>query len=805
MPMKQRDGIEIITDRKNMSGEEKAPVVLLLFLIAGVLGILLFFKSFNSVDYPAWLILPSAIVFCWTIWYSFSYYKKWFLILLSAAILVCAFVAWMQWDILREQMIHVKSSLQGEAELENMQVTLLALLFTVVLSFLLFTIEYLMKSHGLIYLFITLLLLLSSFINIHVNVETVFLLVLFQLAFWTIHLTQGHSTKVRSSVFLRTRLAGKSGIVMSFIFTISFAVVLSLVMIFSQHLYDSVYGAEGYVYRSIQNLSGGANNLITGGKISQSNLYRTGTEHLIVASDLQPTETLYLRGFSGGEYTGGDWTRSSDEEVLEKVVRDADDWKSSLASGWQPGEVSIFYHQMYVAMNVLSGAAEEVSLLTLQHSNGEYNMENIYSPYYGAYLNSNLSDDTAKEDKYYEYYYFEQKDMQIDWEYDLETYFERLGVTANDFTSVNYILQMEEDRRLYRKLQTDYMAQIGEFYTQVPTEILPRLTALVEENPLTDLDEITAFILYTLHSNASYSMTPGGAPLNQDIVEYFLFERKEGFCEHFAAAATLMYRLYGIPARYVTGYKVEPSDFKEQKFSDILGTLVTQAVVTDEAAHAWVEIFLEDYGWTPIEVTPSSNGATVVSYPGFDKSKLEQIWEEKDWDVSIPSLTVRNNTTDSSEIKKGENSDFLINIKINWEKYRDLGLVLITCLCYSILLLPLLLDYRRLQLQRKMDTWDCRAVFHRLMEALHFSGLLLEYTGSEPDFAEQFAQAVPVISGEEAEKMAAIVSKAAFGPEKPDIKEDEFVRFIYRCTVRSIYAELTRPKKIVFRFIKAFG
>ena len=803
MLRKQRNRIEITTNGKNTSGEEKAPVVLLLFLIAGVLGILLFFKSFNSVDYPAWIILPAAIVLCWTIWYSFLYYKKWFLILLFAALLVCAFVAWLQWNILWEQMIHVKSSLQGEVELENMQVTLLTLIFMVFLSFLLFAVEFLIKSHGLLYLFTTALLLLSSFINIHVNVETVFLLVLFQLAFWTIHLTQGRSTRVRPCVFLRTRLAGKSGIMLSLVFTISFTVVLSLAMFFSQQLYDSVYEAEGYIYRSIQNLSGGADNFIIGGKINQSNLYRTGTEHLRLTASRQPTETLYLCGFSGGEYTGGDWSRSSDEEVLEKVIRDADGWKSLLASGWQPGDFSIFYHQMYVAMNVFSGAAEEVDSLTIQHSNGEYNMENIYSPYYGAYLNSNLSDDTAKEDKYYEFYYFEQKDMQVDWEFNLEAYFEQLGVT-NEFVPENYILQLEENRKLYRKLQTDYMAQIREFYTQVPTGILPRLTALVEENPLTELDEITAFILYTLHSNASYSMTPGGAPLNQDIVEYFLFERKEGFCEHFAAAATLMYRLYGIPARYVTGYKVEPSDFKEQKFSDILGTLVTQAVVTDEAAHAWVEIFLEDYGWTPIEVTPSSNGATVASYPGFDKSELEQIWEEKDWNLSIPSLAIRG-ITDSSEGEKEENPDFLLNINMNWEKYRDLELVLITCLCYSILLLPLFLDYRRLQLQRKMDTWDCRTVFHRLMEVLHFTGLLSEYTGSEPDFAEQFAQAVPVISQKEAEKLAAIVSKAAFGPAKSDVKEDEFVRLIYRCTVRSIYAELTRPKKIVFRFIKAFG
>ena len=117
-----------------------------------------------------------------------------------------------------------------------------------------------------------------------------------------------------------------------------------------------------------------------------------------------------------------------------------------------------------------------------------------------------------------------------------------------------------------------------------------------------DLEHITTFILYTLQSNASYTRTPGMFPFNEDPVEYFLFQGKEGYCQHFASAAVLMYRLYGVPARYATGYAVSPSAFQEQ--AD--GTY--RAVVTDESAHAWPEIFIRDYGWTPVEVTPIMAG-----------------------------------------------------------------------------------------------------------------------------------------------------------------------------------------------------
>ena len=164
----------------------------------------------------------------------------------------------------------------------------------------------------------------------------------------------------------------------------------------------------------------------------------------------------------------------------------------------------------------------------------------------------------------------------------------------------------------YREVQDGYMEEIGDTYTAVPEELLPRLTELCRSHPMETLDEVSAFILAVLEEYASYTLTPGRAPVNEDIVEYFLFDNHEGYCVHYASAATLMYRLYGIPARYVSGYAVDPSDFEQQED----GTWV--AGVTDESAHAWTEIFLEDYGWVPVEVTPASDGSIGMSYPGLD-------------------------------------------------------------------------------------------------------------------------------------------------------------------------------------------
>ena len=55
---------------------------------------------------------------------------------------------------------------------------------------------------------------------------------------------------------------------------------------------------------------------------------------------------------------------------------------------------------------------------------------------------------------------------------------------------------------------------------------------------------------------------------------------------HFASAATLLLRWMGIPARYVAGYVADVPASGHVR-------------VPDSAAHAWVEVYIEGYGWEP--------------------------------------------------------------------------------------------------------------------------------------------------------------------------------------------------------------
>ncbi len=135
-------------------------------------------------------------------------------------------------------------------------------------------------------------------------------------------------------------------------------------------------------------------------------------------------------------------------------------------------------------------------------------------------------------------------------------------------------------------------------------------------------DQITAIQEY-LEENYTYSMMPGTTPRNADFAVHFLKKQNSGYCAHFATAATLLLRSYGIPARYVEGYAVSVADVAKgtainetydewfHGTNPIGETGVVQLDVTDANAHAWVEVYMQGIGWVPREFTPPDTSGDV--------------------------------------------------------------------------------------------------------------------------------------------------------------------------------------------------
>ncbi len=137
--------------------------------------------------------------------------------------------------------------------------------------------------------------------------------------------------------------------------------------------------------------------------------------------------------------------------------------------------------------------------------------------------------------------------------------------------------------------------EIYKRYTQIPYFITPRVKQLAQD--LTkdldnNYDRAKAIETY-LSSNYDYTLNPGNTPRDKDFVEYFLFEGKKGYCTYYASAMAILLRCIDIPSRYVEGYIMPPSSEN--------GVYK----VTNEQAHAWVEVYFEGFGWIPFEPTAS--------------------------------------------------------------------------------------------------------------------------------------------------------------------------------------------------------
>ncbi len=109
----------------------------------------------------------------------------------------------------------------------------------------------------------------------------------------------------------------------------------------------------------------------------------------------------------------------------------------------------------------------------------------------------------------------------------------------------------------------------------------------------------------------TYSLTLRGKGSSSSPLENFLFGSRDGYCELFATATTLLLRKVGIPSRYVTGYAVAEKSAFEDKF-----------IARQRHAHAWSEAYV-DGRWIGVDTTP----ADWFALDSMNRSRFEKVYD----------------------------------------------------------------------------------------------------------------------------------------------------------------------------------
>lgn len=275
------------------------------------------------------------------------------------------------------------------------------------------------------------------------------------------------------------------------------------------------------------------------------------------------------RGYYGAEYDGHSWQPA-----------DAEQFDNAAASWKTDGDSRLAIANLPFLRAAYDGAAPQQMTVQRLHADDTYTFV-PYNAYFNDYYRLNgdgaAAGQTAQDDTFY--------------------YFPR-GEAKTLLTA-----RADADPSVLDRLESAYAAYAESRYLATPDgadygTLQEFCNAAEKEHKLTgDADAIRTFVRSYLNEHCTYTSDPPRPADGADPVLYFLNESHAGSSTQFASAAVVLCRMLGLPARYVVGYAAPQSLFAESDGG-------WQAVLQDDNAHAWAEVYLAGHGWTPLETTP---------------------------------------------------------------------------------------------------------------------------------------------------------------------------------------------------------
>lgn len=433
--------------------------------------------------------------------------------------------------------------------------------------------------------------------------------------------------------------------------------------------YDNIHiksYAEGYSYKSIQAILGQKPTTIQVKNIGLSSseefvpygrlLSKDKEENDVKSYTGYPNLNLYVKGgidgygYASGNFIEGIWERCwQTQNFLDecmacippkdrKKMQESDITIEGLIDKVQE------YGGRFYSGNVEGQQYEDEVLaedVVIQKKNGYYIMSVSYGREYILYFKSELK---LKDVETY---------MDKVWEYtdrDYELYVNNYKDAGRYTSKISKICRNFQTNSVYAAFTGSGNADMNLKY----------------------IGECINFVTKYLADNMEYSLEPGKMPENENFIDYYLFQQKRGYCSHFATIATNMFRILNVPARYVEGFIVKKEDLPAKGASQNI-------YLEDKSAHAWVEIYVEGYGWIPVEVTPGYD--TGVEGTDFSQllKKLDNMNENKDNDKEgITPTPIPTGNKEVQQTERNNKKSVILNEKtMKWIK--TVSTILLVC------------------------------------------------------------------------------------------------------------------------------
>lgn len=408
----------------------------------------------------------------------------------------------------------------------------------------------------------------------------------------------------------------------------------------------------------------------------------------------------------------------------------------------------------------------------------------------------------------------ESDELEIEDEEDFETAKVIFQIENYADADAGTMLELLKNFKVYRNYQQQYENYVEQTYLQVPEELKIRLLDTlnnakdtwrfrndIQMEWLEGVDAYGRFgggtewirmisnlllVKQYLKTNTDYTLTPGAVPEGEDFVTHFLYENKKGFCTHYASAAVLMLRSLGIPARYVEGYMAGSTDLKLGKYeNDYLSV-----ELTDENAHAWAEIYIHDYGWVPVEMTPGYS-------EGFE---IKEITEKETTTPNATDTPQQPQTTTSPTTKTPVKVTLPIIKKI---KAMIQKIVLVLLVFFGIWVRRFILCQYRKHKEIQQDFGKCIIFLYKEIDRI----LCIKKHKKKDEELREWLQRekedmTEGIAKEQWEQLLIISNRCAFSGKPPLLDDVEKAREIYHALQENSYKSSSIAKRIFYRYVR---
>lgn len=290
----------------------------------------------------------------------------------------------------------------------------------------------------------------------------------------------------------------------------------------------------------------------------------------------------------------------------------------------------------------------------------------------------------------------------------------------------------QEMGKLMKKYRTNAVFQsydnfVKQSYLDVPAEdrmVVEDLFGKIELSDMTDKIDYINYVVGYLRGNYKYTMKPGKVPEGRSVVDYFLKESKKGYCTYFATSAAIILRSAGIPTRYCAGYVVDTrllDSTDEEKYQTF--------EVSDNSAHAWVEVYIDGYGWAVVDPTPGYGEEDIVKEPSTNSGVNES---EKQTETDITET--ERETVDSSidgNIQESTTDKKNISMKFSQNGTMYAAFIIIAVVMCAVIILIIICVSRIVSRQRFLD--GDAADSEKLIKMYEYLEKLLAFSGFRRD------------------------------------------------------------------------